>query len=677
MREVISDLDPCKRVEAIDRICDAFEAEWQSGKTPDLATFLGQLPNSESQEQLFYELLILEVAYRSSREQAVPWPEYEQRFPNFLQQIEIVAKQHAEQKRLVETTRMVQGGSSDTPDATIATPTSSSSRGASDLPSKIGSYVILNKIAEHGQGVVYRANHPTLHRQAVIKVSNAQMESAHPQGLEDEATVLAKLNHPNVATVYDLQTDSTGRRYIVMEYIEGRNLADLMKERQFSHDEAVKLLVPICRGLQHAHELGILHLDLKPANIVVRASDKVPKIIDFGLAQLRSAYGESSASNYGGTLKYMAPEQAQQMLDVKTKGRSEIELDVRADIFALGCIFFEMAGGESFRPTTALKIEQVLSESVDRFSHSKLPTKVESLCRHALAANPAARLRSAEDFAQRLQELDGRLASVGANRFSVSLSGCGLTLVIMASLLMMISYRWDSARHWFRDTMQQGAGSADWKVAANGPSPVRPDAVVAVPSNEAVEIERFDVLVSRNKTAFEPIAQMVPLQTGDHIRFSIQLSKPAHMRLFWIDVEGNPEELYPLDPEIGDRGSEAVASFESPEQLDRGWPLNGPEGIEAAVLLVNQTPIVSVPANSLKISPNAKDSRPPLLLARYQAARSLTAIREDVGQSPNQTRSLGHETEQVNDPVLKLLETLKQQTDIIRAVAVLHQNTSE
>jgi hypothetical protein len=214
----------------------------------------------------------------------------------------------------------------------------------------IGSYRVLEKLGEGGMGEVYRARDHKLNRDVALKiVSPAVLDSDRLQRFVREAQSLAALNHPHIAQIYGLE-DSTDTRALVMELVEGEDLAQRLARGPLPLDEALPIGRQIAEALEAAHEVGIVHRDLKPANVKVRADGTV-KVLDFGLAKaLDTADGRRQPADANtptftspavtqagiilGTAAYMSPEQA--------RGRP---VDKRADIWAFGVVLFEMITG--------------------------------------------------------------------------------------------------------------------------------------------------------------------------------------------------------------------------------------------------------------------------------------------------------------------------------------------
>jgi serine/threonine protein kinase/roadblock/LC7 domain-containing protein len=214
---------------------------------------------------------------------------------------------------------------------------------------KLGSYEILSQIGAGGMGEVYRARDTKLGRDVAIKVlpDNFAQDAERMARFQREAKVLASLDHPNIASIFGLE-DSGNTRALVMQLAEGPTLADRIAQGPLPIDDALRIARQIADALEYAHEKGIIHRDLKPANIKVAPDDSV-KILDFGLAKAlesEAAFSDIStsptlsrlATQAGillGTAAYMSPEQA------KAK-----PVDRRADIWAFGCVLFEMLTGK-------------------------------------------------------------------------------------------------------------------------------------------------------------------------------------------------------------------------------------------------------------------------------------------------------------------------------------------
>jgi len=198
---------------------------------------------------------------------------------------------------------------------------------------RIGRYEIIGKIAMGQMNAVYKAQDPTIGRIVALKVVHVE-EFPQPdvltKQLQNEAKLAGNLRHPSIVTIHDAGEDENGNPFIVMEYLEGPTLAELM-ESGVSSQQAIDIALQLCDALNYAHEQGMIHGDLKPSNIKV-LDDLEVKITDFGLA--RPIRASAAKGAFTGTLAYASPEQL----------RGE-QIDERADIFSLGTILFEMLTG--------------------------------------------------------------------------------------------------------------------------------------------------------------------------------------------------------------------------------------------------------------------------------------------------------------------------------------------
>ncbi|MEN2992163.1 MAG: serine/threonine-protein kinase [Bacteroidia bacterium] len=205
------------------------------------------------------------------------------------------------------------------------------------LPGLAERYEVIRVLGEGGMGVVYLALQKKLNRYVAIK-SIAPYLAREPQIRErfaSEAAVLARLNHPNIVTLYDY-IEEDGALYLIMEYVEGQPLAQKLQQGPLSLEEVRHYFKQVLEAFAYAHQQGIVHRDIKPANLMI-TSDRRVKILDFGVARLLQT--DHSLTRTGmriGTLMYMSPEQI----------KGERELDARSDIYSLGVVLYEMLTGQ-------------------------------------------------------------------------------------------------------------------------------------------------------------------------------------------------------------------------------------------------------------------------------------------------------------------------------------------
>ncbi len=211
-----------------------------------------------------------------------------------------------------------------------------------------GRYLVRQEIGEGGMGSVYLADQlQPVRRQVALKLIKAGMDSRSVLArFESDCQALALMDHPNIARVLDAGTTDQGRPFFVMELVRGVALTRYCDEHRLGLTERLGLFRQICSAVQHAHQKGIIHRDLKPSNILVETHDgkPVPKVIDFGLAKATGGLQLSEHSqftpfgNVAGTPLYMAPEQA---------SFDAMDVDTRADIYALGVILYELLTGST------------------------------------------------------------------------------------------------------------------------------------------------------------------------------------------------------------------------------------------------------------------------------------------------------------------------------------------
>ncbi len=258
-----------------------------------------------------------------------------------------------------------------------------------------GRYQLEEEIGQGGMGVVYRANDTVLNREVAIKVlSDTGMGEEGRERLWREAQAAAKLNHPNIISVYDV-AEINDRPSIVMELVKGETLR---AQRPGEMDAIVAVARQVCAALDHAHAHGIIHRDLKPENILM-TSDSTVKLMDFGLARSRGASRLTAEGALIGTVFYLAPEQAM--------GR---EIDGRADLYSLGILLYELTTGRL--PFTADDPVAVISQHLyapvvpPRAHNEQIPHTLDALIVRLMSKRPEDRPASAAEVLQTLEQLD-------------------------------------------------------------------------------------------------------------------------------------------------------------------------------------------------------------------------------------------------------------------------------
>jgi len=255
-----------------------------------------------------------------------------------------------------------------------------------------GRYRVERTLGQGGMAVVYLAHDEELHRLVAVKVlaDHLAVDGNFRARFLRESRLAGRLSHPNVVQVYDAG-ETEGSPYIVMEYVPGNTVAQRGK---LAHTEVVKLALQACAGLRHAHNAGLVHRDVKPANLLVREDD-VLKIADFGIARAAELTRLTQHGTVLGTAAYLSPEQA-----------AGQEVTAATDIYSLGAVVYELLTGRppyEFESLAELAAQQTGGMITPvRDLEPSVPELVEAAVMHALAREPRFRPGSASDFAHEL-----------------------------------------------------------------------------------------------------------------------------------------------------------------------------------------------------------------------------------------------------------------------------------
>jgi predicted Ser/Thr protein kinase len=266
----------------------------------------------------------------------------------------------------------------------------------------IGKYRIVGQLGRGGAGIVYKAVDETLNRDVAVKTLNPDLANTEVMSrFRAEATILARLNHPQIATIFELFR-SENDLLMVMEFVRGETL-DKLCERlgPIAPDRAAYLIDQILLALEHAHREGVVHRDIKPANVMVTDEGGV-KIMDFGIARVLGAEQKTVDFRLMGTPAYMSPEQV----------RGEA-VDGRSDLYSVGVLFYRLVSGAlPFTADTALGMlqRQIRDTPTPLNAHQpSLPAWCDQVAQRALAKTPADRFQSAEEFRDALGRATGPL----------------------------------------------------------------------------------------------------------------------------------------------------------------------------------------------------------------------------------------------------------------------------
>lgn len=277
--------------------------------------------------------------------------------------------------------------------------------------SHLGRYEVIGELGQGAMGVVYKARDPLIDRVVAIKTINlslAQEEKEEYEGrFYQEAKAAGRLSHPNIVTIYDVGK-SGDVAYIAMEFLEGRELRDILNDEQMIPvREVLDITAQVAMGLAYAHEHDIVHRDVKPSNIMVAQEGHV-KITDFGIARMASSSVHTQTGMVLGSPKYMSPEQVM--------GRA---IDRRSDIFSLGIMLYEMLTGHS--PFTGENVNAIMYQTLNAIPpmpgtlNPDVPDMLNFIVAKALAKNVDDRYQSARELAEDLRTCRDNLLRTGGD----------------------------------------------------------------------------------------------------------------------------------------------------------------------------------------------------------------------------------------------------------------------
>jgi eukaryotic-like serine/threonine-protein kinase len=282
--------------------------------------------------------------------------------------------------------------------------------------SHLGRYEIVGELGHGAMGIVYKARDPLIDRVVAIKTINLSLAQEGKEEYEgrfyQEAKAAGRLSHPNIVTIYDVGK-SGDVAYIAMEFLEGRELRDILNDnQQIPVEQVLDITAQVAMGLAYAHEQGIVHRDVKPSNIMVVRDGHV-KITDFGIARMASAAVRTQTGMVLGSPKYMSPEQV--------VGRA---IDQRSDIFSLGVMLYEMLTGQS--PFAGENVNAIMYQTLNAIPpppgtlNPAVPDMLNFIVAKALAKNVDDRYQNARELANDLRACRDSMLRSGATAAAVT-----------------------------------------------------------------------------------------------------------------------------------------------------------------------------------------------------------------------------------------------------------------
>ncbi len=427
-------------------------------------------------------------------------------------------------------------------------------------PRRLGIFELLQRLgAPSGQGEVWLARHLLLQCLCAVKLLRADRQGCEALArFMREMELYAQLDHPNIVGVRHAELID-GQPILVMKYVDGFSLHDLVRRHgPLPVADACELIRQAALGSQHAHEHGIVHRDFKPSNLMLDRTLTV-KVLDFGLARRPPAAEGEALTQDGaalGTPEYMAPEQA----------GGAAQVDIRADLYALGCTLFFLLRGRPPYPMAGGDWVDVLNRHRNapvpsvRKRRPDVPEALAHLIeKQLLAKNPGARLNTPAELAAALK------AFAAGHRLDRLLGVVALPV---------------------------GASAGD---AKEDLMPTRFTAELEAPLDAALDLLFWDAARRAKVSLQEP--GVLPVKQGDEFQVEVRLSRPGYVYLVWIDSEGKVGPVYPWKP-----GS-AWEAGAAEEKLDRlllpaagaegygTWSIRGVAGVETLVLMAHDEPL--------------------------------------------------------------------------------------
>jgi serine/threonine protein kinase len=416
------------------------------------------------------------------------------------------------------------------------------------LPASIGKYRVLGRLAVSGQAEVFRVVHPTLEKELIVKLARRGFDpdGADRDAMAREARILSELDRPCLVRVYDLDVYE-GRFFLALEYVRGVTLEQHTAQQRPAPCQAAALVAGVARALAAAHRRGIYHQDIKPRNILIDETGK-PRLIDFGLARWRDAFSDDAEGPSGGTLAYMAPEQA----------RGEA-VGPWSDLFALGgVLYFVLTGRAPFAANdraTALDRARRCDFDAAALQANGVPRRLRRIVLKAMAAEPARRYASADELAVALE----RFA-----RPARAVAGAALAFVLVA---LVVGF-------WLRF---RGGGNA-----APTPAPPLPPLKV-----EAMEVTLRGRNPPEDRGAIG-LSQFSGRFEDDDVRVHARLSAPGYCYLIALNPDGELQLCLP-----GDEWTPPprLSEVRFPPDPGMAFGLTDGVGLQAFVLVASRDPL--------------------------------------------------------------------------------------
>ncbi len=662
----------------MDLLCDDFERAWQDGRPRPIEEYLRSADTGWA-AALRVELLRMELEWRARGGDRPQVEDYARRFPDlaaalsgWLREAEAAAERlsPAATPRAAASSTPGRAPAAETPHGPAA---GSAASAPAPLPQVLGEYEVLDSLGSGGMGKVYRARHRRLGKVVALKVMKPSLLTS-PEALarfRREMAAVGPLDHPHLVEAYDAG-EQDGIVYLILKLIDGVDLQQLVRQRgPLPVAEACELVRQAALGLQHLHERGLIHRDVKPSNLMRTPSGTV-KVLDLGLARLRSpkAPGElTSPDSPMGTPDYLAPEQIDNPATV----------DVRADLYSLGAtLFYLLTGQPPFAHHSEL-LAKLKAHGFEPPRHVRalrpdVPEGVAALVARLLAKRPEERFATSQELADALAsfttpsmrpgEIDGAGLPAAGEHLDAALSPNSVRLpakpsaqrprrrkLLYAALGMLMLAPAIGAVL----ALSRRLPSSTVPATAPGERSIPPVSAGAWKGSLDVVLWNQQDRARRSLRLNDP--GTLPLRPGDEIAVEARLNRPAYLYVLWIDTDGRVQPVYPWRPgHWEDRPSQEAPldRLRRPEALDEFFAVEpGTAGMQTLVLLARQTPLPSAVDLRAELGPLPRQTEQDLRAAVW--FENGVAVQDETGR-----RALRFDVKKVEDPVLVAQQRLRE-----------------
>lgn len=533
----------------------------------------------------------------------------------------------------------------------------------------IDKYEVMTRIGRGGQAEVFQAFDPAIPgRTVAIKWFLEELSPEEQRGWMNDLVAATKIDDPGMVRLYGAGVWKQ-RPYLVYEFVEGVGPKVAVEQSRTPMRKAAAILAEAAGIVARLHRQGVQHADLKPGNLLIDSRDRV-RILDFGLARWSRVGAPSVEWSSGpfGTPQYMAPEVAR---------GDPGPLDHRTDVFGLGAVGYALVTGHP--PYDRKKIVEALdlARRADcppaRHVQPRVPRRLDRILRKAMHADPAQRYQTATDLERAL-----RWYLWSSSRWTLALSAAVLLVALAAAV-------WVAARngpapvtvHPPEIAAGPGVGTGQ-TLAEPGESAAatesRTPSPESIPPAAPVSSDRVLTISVSNKSPDKPKTRVVigepgavPVRNGDMVHLQVELEAPAYLYLLWIGSDGKCQRLHPA------AGVEAslLRELRIPEALNQGLPIDGPPGVETAVMIAAHQPLDRAFWDSLPGPVSAPAPAPArfepheVYTVEWESSSGRLAIRSS-------SRGVGAEPQTIDDPLLELIETLRPHAARVKALRFAH-----